>query len=302
MKKKKLVFGADPEFFSGYKNSNGELFVLPPVVFRQKLGVEIIENDRHPIFIRNSVGIVHEDGAAFEVAISPSFKWEDIFDSIKSLKDSLESNILSKFNGICTGVVHTLPTINYEVEKWKDEGDEFKYCVEFGCDPDHDVFRTAKRARILDASQHPKRYGGGHIHISGNESIQKKPLETIMALAITVGLAAVKFSPMPALDRERTFLYGMPGKFRIQNYKKLWGGVPFTNMGVEYRTPSNAWTSSKEVAEKLFEWANIAIFNILEGNLLGSLMPQMRESTIKAIIECDQKLAGELLSFVESKI
>lgn len=300
--KSQLLYGSDPEFFAAYMKDKN-LYCLPPVFFRTNLGVEAEPNGRHPIFLRGENNtLVHEDGAAFEMSLAPSTNWKDLFDRIAAGRDLLEKQILSKFIGVCDGRVHVIPTINYEVERWKDEGDEFQYCTQFGCDPDEDAFEIERDNHVEDASLHPFRYGGGHIHVSGSKTIKNEPLKAVHSLALTAGLAAVAFSDVPELDKDRTYLYGKPGKFRIQNYGHKWNGMDNTDVGVEYRTPSNRWTLYPAMAQKVFEWLNIGIEYLLEKDMISKIITELRQPAIDAILTCNQLQAKDILNRIEALV
>ncbi len=298
-----IILGADPEYFAGYEgideNGVSKLYCQPPVIFRRS-GLEFVPNRRHPIFYKENGIILHEDGAAFEMAVEPQNSWEKLFDKIEEGRKALQEVILSKFTTLCDGVVHVIPTIDWEVGKWSKENREFRFCTEFGCDPDYDAFEMSARCRIVDASKHPKRYGGGHIHISGSKAIKERPVDAIHSLALTAGLAGIAYSDVPDLEHDRMYLYGKPGKFRIQEYGKLFKDIPDTDMGVEYRTLSNRWTGNKDLASKVFHWAEIGIHDLLEKGLLEKLIGELREPTVQAIVNCDQKAALEVLRRVEN--
>jgi len=214
----------------------------------------------------------------------------------------LENRILQKFTDFCDGKVHTLPTIGYEVERWKNESETFQLCNQFGCDRDWDAFDTERDCKVLDASKHPERYGGGHIHISGVEAIKKEPISAIHSLALTVGLAAVAYTDTPELDRQRTFLYGKPGKYRPQSYGHLYNEIPHTDAGIEYRTPSNRWTENWELGRRIFEAAEVGIKYLLEGKLIDELLPELRIPATEAILNCNQELAKELIAHINTKL
>lgn len=307
MSKSQLVFGSDPEFFAGYKK-NDELFVLPAAYFRCMLGVPVNDpQERHPIFIDrfNESGVlVMEDGVAFEETILPDTNWENLFDRISLGKKFLSDEILSKFPEECLPDAQTVPTINYDVDRWQlyKKAPEFISSMVFGCDQDYDADNYTTVKRVVNALKHPFRYGGGHIHVSGSEKIKEEPILAIQSLKLTAGLAAVAFSDVPELDKGRTELYGKPAKFRTQQYKSLFNEMPFTDFGVEYRTPSNRWTNSFEHASQIFKWMEIGIHNLLEGGLVLELLEKINEETKDAIINCKQDVAKDLLSFVESRI
>lgn len=306
--KSTLVFGTDPEFFAGYNNKiTGNIDVLPAPWFREFGKVDFIPDVKHPVFIDRweDLGVIAmEDGVAFEASIRPSTNWHDIFDRVQLIKRMVQDDIISQFPNECNPVIYTLPTIGYDVERWMEyqNDPDFLMSMIFGCDPDKDAFNKNKKGEDVDALMHPFRYGGGHIHISGSPIFKIDPVLSIQCLAISLGLAAVAFSDAPELDKARTYLYGRPGKYRLQEYKKLFNGIPHTDVGVEYRTPSNRWTSSIEHAEQIFKWAEIGVHEILETGLGNELLPKIGEETCEAIVSCDQNKAKELLAFVESSL
>lgn len=305
--KSTLVFGSDPEFFAGYVQENN-LFVKPAAYFRSFLGIKVKNpDDKHPIFIdqMESDGvIVMEDGVAFEETVRPDTDWTKLFERIQFGKKLLSEKILSLFPDECLPETQTVPTINYDVTKWQQykKMPEFMMSMIFGCDRDYDAFAPKVKQPVINALKHNKRYGGGHIHVSGSAKIKEEPILAIQSLCLTSGLAAVAFSDVPELDKERTFLYGRPGKFRPQQYKGLFNNMPFTDFGVEYRTPSNRWTNSFEHAKEIFKWVEIGIHNLLEDGLALELIEKIGEETQDAIISCNQPVAKELLAYVESRI
>lgn len=306
MSKKKdspLIFGTDPEFFASMK-IDGKDFVVPPAYFRQYLGVGFAPNGTHPIFLEdadNGVKII-EDGVAFELTILPSQKWKDLYDKISYAKKLLSDSILRFFPKDCEPDVKTLPTINFDVERWTKEDEEFQQCLIFGCDTDFDAWKAGKKGKVIDARKHPYRYGGGHIHISGSQAIKDQPILAIQCLTFTTGLAYVLNSDVPELEHLRTYLYGQPGRYRPQAYGKLFNDIPNTDFGVEYRTPSNSWTGNLKQAEQVFKWTEIGIRNLLEGGLGKELIAKFAKEAQEAVVSCDQKVAGEILSYIETRI
>lgn len=303
----KLVYGSDPEFFAGKKMDNGEYTVVPPAWFRVYGNVPFIpdEDMRHPVYIdkMKELGVtVIEDGAAFEETVRPDTDWKALFERIQIGKQLLSDMILSKFPNECVPETLTLPTINYDVDKWKKESREFQSCLIFGCDMDFDADNSNRGSRTVSALKHPFRYGGGHIHVSGSEKIKEEPILAIQSLKLTAGLAAVAFSDVPNLDHDRTYIYGKPARYRPQRYKSLFNNMPFTDFGIEYRTPSNRWTNSFSHAQEVFKWVEIGIRNLLEGGLVLELLEKINEETRQAIINCNQPVAKELLSYVEARI
>jgi len=292
------TWGADPEFFAAYEDA-GNMYIMPPVVFRTDHGVETTIEDtdidqRHPVFKFYDEAKVHEDGAAFEMSVRPSKDWKELWNLINDTKKRFADDVLGKFD-ICDPCLYSIPTMNWQVERWLNRGKEFDTATRFGCDPDYDAFDMEKACKDIDARLWPYRYAGGHIHVSGIPGIMERPLDAVKSMVITAGLAAMAYSDNPDLDRARTGLYGMPGKFRPQNY-------PDGTHGVEYRTVSTRWTSSMELAEKVFTWATIGMTAMFQGNLLEKLEGLVLEDAKRAIVQVDQPEALRILSVIESYV
>jgi hypothetical protein len=294
-RKSTLVFGSDPEIFAAYRDEDGELAVLPPVVLRTDLGYPVIENGRHPIFKKYGETFVHEDGGAFEISTPPSSNWEDMWSTISQVKELFSKDVLSNFESVCFPNLFSLPAMRWQVDRWINRGEEFRMATEFGCDPDFDVFDSKTACKIFDASKHPWRYAGGHIHVSGMKELETQPLNAIKSMVLTAGLAATANSDVPNLERERIFLYGKPGKFRIQQY-------PNGAVGIEYRTPSTRWTENHDLAKQIFTWARIGMENLLHGGLLATIENKIMEEAKKAIVEVDQVAAKNLLAYIETQL
>jgi hypothetical protein len=150
------------------------------------------------------------------------------------------------------------------------------------------------KARVLDVHKHPERYGGGHIHISGSNLFEIEPILAVKCLAITLGQAAIAFSDTPNLEHDRTFLYGRPGKYRVQHYGD-------GTIGIEYRTPSNRWTSDIDFAKKIFEWAQIGV-DLLESQLAVELVDELGEVSAQNIINTYQFGSQEVLNRISERI
>lgn len=291
----KPVFGADPEYFAGYKNGDGDLCALPPVIFRTELGVPFTPHGTHPIFKKYGDTIVHEDGAAFEMSTSPSSDWKVLWENLNNAKTLFAEEVLSQFPHDCVPELMSIPTIAWDIERWRGRGDDFDMAVRFGCDPDQDVYGTEVKDVIMDASEHPYRYGGGHIHVSGVDMIESHPLLAVRCMVLTAGLAATAYSDVPELESLRLFRYGKPGKFRVQHY-------PDGKVGIEYRTVSTSWTKSKALAQEIFTWATIGIQNLLQGGLLEEIASKFETEAAEAILACDQAKSRQILEFIEEKI
>lgn len=306
MSKSPLLFGSDPEAFGAYEK-DGQLHTLPPYWFRKVLGVDshIEENDpqgKHPVFFDAGEFKLIEDGAAFEMTIHPSHSPRELWDRIQECARVTGERILSQFPDDCMPVLQFLPTIGFDVERWAKMPEDFKMSTMFGCDPSQDAWNLEKKATILDASKHPYRYGGGHIHISGSEALAREPILAIRCLSITAGLAAVAYTDVPELEKLRTFEYGIPGNFRIQRYgKKNPFGKEYA-VGAEYRTVSDRWCSDWTMAEQVFNWARIGIENLLETDLHMEVLDTVSTSAKEAILSSDKEMAVQILDYIQDRI
>lgn len=303
----KLLYGTDPECAAVYEK-NGNLYALPPYFFRTKLGVPASSDPKHPVFLEGDGWKCHEDGAAFEFAVRPSHNPLELFQTVQNVRETVNLEILSKFPQYCLPELQFLPTVGFDVERWNsmmESGEidpaEFAMSTRFGCDPDEDVCNLTARASVINVGEHPFRYCGGHLHVSGSAKIVSDPHQAVRCMILGPGLAAVAYSPVPELEHARTFYYGRPGKFRVQRYRNNPYGDDYA-VGIEYRTPSATWAGNWDVAQPVLHWAEVAISVLLEQNLGEELFPEISERAIDAILSADQQTARELLSYVESKL
>ncbi len=297
----KLLFGADPEAEAVYKK-NGVLYALPPYVFRTELGVPASDDKKHPVFLQGDGWKAHEDGANWEFAVRATHDPLELFQTMQDGARTVSEQILSQFPDYCQPNLQFLPSIRWENERWKNMPEDFFMSTRFGCDPDEDVYNYEATPREEDASLHPWRYCGGHIHVSGSAKIAEEPLLAIECMVITAGLAATAFSDVPELERQRLYLYGRPGKFRIQRYGMNNPYGPEYALGIEYRTPSCRWAGNWEIAQQVLHWAEIGIKNLFETSLGQELHDELKEPALNAILSTDQDLAKELLSYVQTRL
>lgn len=301
-----LIFGSDPEAFATYEK-DGQLQTLPPYWFRKILGVEsYLEpkdvDGKHPVFFDEKEYKLIEDGAAFEMTILPSTSPRELWDRIQACAEMTSHRILSQFPDDCLPILQFLPTVGFEVNRWAGMPEDFFMSTMFGCDPSQDAWNLQKKATITDASKHPWRYGGGHIHISGSEMIADEPILAVRCLSVTAGIAAIAYSDVPDLEKARTFEYGIPGNFRVQRYGKKNPFGPEYAVGAEYRTTSDRWCNDWRMAEKVFDWARIGVENLLETNLHYEILDVVGESAQQAILNCDQKMAMQILEYIEDRV
>lgn len=309
--KSKILYGCDPEAAAVYEK-NGKTYALPPFFFRTFLGVPFTDPDgdmRHPVFFKEDGIKLIEDGANFEMTIYPSFDPKELFDRVQECARLTSERILSQFPTYCQPTLQFLPTTDWDVKRWEEmlaKNPEmyelFLMSTQFGCDPDRDVFNLSAQCTIMNVEKHAERYCGGHVHMSGSPIFDEDPDLATKCMCITVGNASVAFSDVPELEHRRLFLYGRPGRMRVQNYGPNNPFGPAYSKGIEYRTPSARWAGNWTVAENVLKWAKIGVNDLLESPLGEELVGELVQPSIQAIMNTDQALARQLLSYIESRI
>ncbi len=128
----------------------------------------------------------------------------------------------------------------------------------FGCLPDFNAYTLTTNTAEMDATRHPYRYAGGHIHIGISSPYIKKTqneykiakteeghIEIIKFLDLFVGIPSVLLDSGKG-SKERRAKYGKAGCFRPTPY------------GVEYRTLSCWWLKSPITLSLVYGLARIA--------------------------------------------
>ena len=219
-----ITYGCDPECFFSDKGS-----IIPAgVVFEDR--------------IHFNEGDLYVDGAALELQPNFSPEPEEVTANLFSL--------LKRGRELTDLEVAVVPEMPIDLG-WCEQYPEL---AEFGCDPDESVWGEECIPGTIDASKHPWRYAGFHIHLGVsprfflNEVIKE---QTIKSLDRTVGLVSLALSKGTG-DRRRD-IYGRPGIYRIQPH------------GIEYRTPSNVLMSSPERVESIFRLAGETLQLVMDG-------------------------------------
>lgn len=155
----------------------------------------------------------------------------------------------------------------------------------FGCEPDFNAYTCGVNTSEIDATTHPYRYAGGHIHIGiSSPYITEKHPEFQIAKTEDGHLKAIKFfdymsgpilmlmDKSPEAKRRRS-LYGAAGCFRPTPY------------GIEYRTPSCWWLKSPASMSLAFGMVKLA-YNLLVAGLSEEFKQAVgyTEEEVRAII------------------
>lgn len=225
------MLGADPEVFVKHKGKAISVY---------ETGLPGTKKEPH----KTSVGAVQQDGFAAEFNIDPVPATDfDRFNQniVKTLADLRD--VMNK-----DGKTYNLaiqPVMDFDPEYMAAQPDSVK---ELGCDPDFNAYTLKVNPR--PDGDRAFRSGAGHIHYGWGADI---PVDNEDHLEICAGfvrtLDATVGMFMCYIDREprRRDLYGKAGAFRPKSY------------GVEYRTPSNLWITTKDRRLLMHALSNYAI-------------------------------------------
>jgi hypothetical protein len=148
---------------------------------------------------------------------------------------------------------------------------------EFGCEPDYNAWTRSINPRPHAADQN-LRSAGGHIHIGYRDL---DPEQVVRAMDVFVGAQMLEFDD----DTRRRSLYGKAGAFRFKPY------------GVEYRTASNAWITSDERKEWVYNQTRKALEFVSRGVHIPA---DGIGTTIQTCInESKKELLPEIYAFAE---
>ena len=125
----------------------------------------------------------------------------------------------------------------------------------FGCAPDFNAYTGTVNTGEMDATNHPYRYAGGHIHIGRSSqylAIEKKLVEEeenhirlVKVMDLIVGILCVLLDNSKYAIIRRSE-YGKAGCFRPTPY------------GIEYRTPSCWWLKSPVLTSLIMGLARLS--------------------------------------------
>lgn len=281
LREQEILIGTDPEFFGSEVGKAPDC--VPPIlleeqglkVFRQEFRVgeegepEIVS---HSFYHDEKDLKIMSDGAAFELTTHPVRleNLEKLYDQVQKGYE-ISNGLISPFNL----KVLALPTIPFQVNLYNSE--KYKVACQSGCEPDYDAWDENFECKILDTSNYIYRHGGGHIHLGiiPDEKriyIQDYAKYVVRLLSMTAGSYFLINSSMPELDAMRMNYFGKPGKYRLPSY------------GIEYRSPSNAWTTNKEVFINSLEWIFMGLNLIFHKNV-RQILDEYSESFVKFFTE-----------------
>jgi hypothetical protein len=249
-----ITLGCDPEF---PVVENGTCY--PAKMAMQKAGLETN--------LAIGCGRFFPDGAALELNVQPA---ETPTDMVENLSEMF--GYMHELEQVLEKPVEMLPSTPFDLDWCKID----ERAAIFGCDPDLSVWGRDQDPSNMDASQHPYRYFGGHIHLGA--PFQEKPIK---ALDYTVGLLDTYLSGEEGI--KRAGVYGKPGIYRRQ---------PF---GVEYRTPSNVYYRAPQTTKLVFKLAQ-ECYNEDTYDIIAEYIPQ--EVLINTLVTREPNQVKEVLQMV----
>lgn len=183
----------------------------------------------------NEWDTLYYDNALVEGTIKPANSGEELVENFRSLYGNASKYLKDKgAELIAFASVHFDPM----------ELIEYPKALEFGCDPEMDMWQNELCNPPFCDPMSGFRSAGGHIHIgrsdykSADENSflmnfeSKSAFTRVMDLIVGTALTAIENDPSAPKRKE---LYGKAGRARFE--------LPY---GVEYRTPSNGWTAMPE--------------------------------------------------------
>lgn len=150
----------------------------------------------------------------------------------------------------------------------------------FGCAPDFNAYTLTTNTPEMDASRHPFRYAGGHLHFGAVRAINFGENDPIFKMALTEEghIKLIKFFdlmvtiPTLLLDNgpgstKRRSKYGHAGCFRPTPY------------GIEYRTPSCWWLGSPMLVSLIYGL----------GRMAWTIMGRSMDEKFREVIKTDEE-------------
>lgn len=245
-----ILVGCDPE-----------VFVRKDGVFQSAFG--LIKGDKkNPQVVPH--GAVQVDGMALEFNINPAASEEEFV-----------FNVQDVFNTMCRMVpgyeVVAVPVADFDADYLKSQPKE---ALELGCDPDYNAWTD--RVNPRPDGERPMRTASGHVHIGWTNGEKADDADHVSRCNLLVrqldfylGLPSLMYDT----DVRRRGMYGKAGACRYKSY------------GVEYRTLSNAWLTSKERMAWIYRATVRAVEEAMSGNLLqekyGDIQDIINSSNVK---------------------
>lgn len=224
-------FGCDPELF--VVNSEGKPIPAWDMIPGTKAEPHKVE-----------YGAVQVDGCALEFNIDPAETFEEWDRNIVQVMRQMKGMIPKGYKFLIS------PSVEFAKEEFDKLPEE---ALELGCEPDFCAYTGAENPRPTPEEGSTLRTAAGHIHIGWTDGVVKDDpehfancIDIVKQFDWHLGASSV-FKDASDEALRRRILYGKAGAFRPKPY------------GVEYRTLSNFWISTKANRKWAWDRVNAAI-------------------------------------------
>lgn len=219
-------------------------------------------------------GYVQEDNVLAEFNVNPATNEEEFVQNTLLILSDLDKIIkpLDLSINIAASALFNQDQLNHELAQLA------------GCDPDYDAWKlTENDPPHLQGTN--LRSCGGHLHIAfdrAKNDMMARP-QLVRILDLVAGVPSILMDK----DTERRKLYGNAGAHRP---KMVDAGDPYD--GVEYRTLSNFWLTSKDTIGWAYRAVHRAVHNFDE---LLQIAQENGNVIVQTINNADKSLAKRLI-------
>lgn len=271
---RRITIGCDPEFFIFNKQTN-ELVPAEGLIKGTK---------EKPYKI--SCGAVQVDGLSAEVNTDPCESPSQFLDKFDVVVRQLEKMIGPENKLVAA------PAVFFKKKQWDSYPEHSK---RLGCDPDFNAWDGRMNPAPADSETRPMRTGAGHIHLGWTSGKDLNDPSHFMDCCIVakqldyyVGIQSLLWDS----DDNRRKLYGKAGAFRPKPY------------GIEYRTPSNAWTVHHRLIYHVAESSQRALHALFQGITMEEKFGDKAREIINSGDRNwrDTNFAEELVSIVGNRL
>lgn len=252
-----MAIGSDPEFFlkSPDKDRNWEFLSCSGLLKGANKGkplpiAELFAQDKEwdldEVYMTwpflSPTSTVQEDNVMLEMNSTPKDQASHVLSEIEDMK-----RLVGEYLGTPRKPVLTMSESVVEVPDYVLED---KKALEFGCDPDSNIYTGMSNPTYGPQDLGNKRFAGGHIHLSFDRN-KLNPMDSVAFMDCLVGLPLTMVEKFRRFNMERHYFYGQAGNYRDKEY------------GVEYRTPSNIWCHRQPREPQRVFATNVGTVNLL---------------------------------------
>jgi len=203
----KIIIGADIEVFL-YDKKNKKCISAIDIISGTK---------KNPLKLTESGFAVSHDNVLAEFNIEPAINRNGFIKNIYFMLEHIPKIIPDELT------ILTKASANYNEDQLKNP-----LALEFGCEPDFNVYSNTENKINQYAGLKPLRCAGFHVHIGFDNKTKENQWNIIKMMDLYLGVPSVLIDK----DIQRRKLYGKAGAFRP------------TEWGVEYRVLSGFFASS----------------------------------------------------------